>query len=123
MVFQSEKWPPTGEVNTGFIAIRCNEASLLFWKEVSEHSVVGLEHGDQSIVNGLLSKKYTHPNLRTDVFPNRFWAPSQGTQIPNDIIMHHANTTVPIIENGLPIGSIELKIRKLNQIKNLVKTL
>jgi len=91
IVFQSERWPPTGEVNAGFVAIRCNDKTFDFYNRIALMEFEKMPLGDQSAINELLQEKST--NLRWGVFPAQIWARSHGCIPPDDIVVHHANCT------------------------------
>ena len=78
-------------VNIGFIAIRCNQNSLGFWKEVYRRLLKN-KNWDQKIVNNLLYK-FNYTPLRWDRFPRTIWSWSQGKRanLKKDIHLHHAN--------------------------------
>ena len=90
-VFQSEYWPSDGTINSGFIAVNCNENTLAFWKEVNSHSAKDFQFGDQSIINMLLQKEECH--LSWHVLPNSIYAHSHRLW-PLAIALYHANCTV-----------------------------
>jgi hypothetical protein len=92
IVFQSERWPPTGEVNAGFVAIRCNDRTLDFYNRIAQIEFEKMPLGDQSAINQLLREESN--NLKWGVFPAQIWARSHGCAPPDDIVMHHANCTV-----------------------------
>jgi len=122
VVFQSE-WGDAKEVNAGFMAIRCNQKTFGFWQSVLKR-INSAEWNqpavnDQSIINDLLRKK--SGDIKYDVFPGRFWAKSHPGKPPRNILLHHANCTVPRVREGRLIGSMELKIKQLNEIRRLVE--
>lgn len=102
IVFQSEHWPPTGEVNAGFVAIRCSDRTLDFYNRVAQMEFEKMPLGDQSAINMLLQEKSN--NLEWGVFPAQIWARSHGCVPPDDIVVHHANCTAD-------------KTAKVNQLK------
>lgn len=108
LVFQSEHWPPTGEVNAGFVAIRCNDKTLDFYARVAEMKFEKMPLGDQTAINQLLRDKPF--DLRWGVFPAKIWARSHGYAPPLDIIAHHANCT----------SGTEAKVRQLKLIRRMV---
>lgn len=122
IVFQSER-DDIREVNVGFMAIRCNQKTLKFWRSVFER-INSAEWNqpdvnDQSIINDMLRKGSSE--IKYNVFSNRFWAKSHPGEPPQDILLHHANRTGPHIKNGVLIGSMELKIKQLNEIRRLIE--
>lgn len=117
IVFQSERseqWPEK-EVNGGFAVIRCNARTLSLYESVLQCDLENLPMGDQSAINDLL--KDHRSDLRWDVLPRQFWAPSHGDHPPEDIVLHHANCTMPVIRHGKAIGSIELKLEQLKEMR------
>ncbi|MFA5323008.1 MAG: putative nucleotide-diphospho-sugar transferase [Smithella sp.] len=108
IVFQSEYWPPTGDVNAGFVAIRCNDKTLDFYNRVARMEFEKMRYGDQSAMNMLLRDKAN--NLEWGVFPAQIWAKSQGNFPPGDILVHHANCT----------ASMEDKVKQLKLIRGMV---
>ncbi|MFH2069013.1 MAG: putative nucleotide-diphospho-sugar transferase [Candidatus Omnitrophota bacterium] len=122
VVFQSERGGG-GEVNAGFMAIRCNRKTIEFWqavlKRVNSSEWNQPEVNDQSIINGLLRKK--SGDIEYDIFPNCFWAKSHPGKPPRDILLHHANCTAPRLKKGRLTGSMELKIEQLSEIRRLVE--
>ena len=122
VVFQSELGDAK-EVNVGFMAIRCNQKTFEFWQSVLK-KINSAEWNqptvnDQSIINDLLRKESV--DIKYGVFPNRFWAKSHPGKPPRNIVLHHANCTGPRVKKGKLIGSMELKIKQLNEIKKLVE--
>ena len=122
VVFQSELGG-AGEVNVGFMAIRCNQKTLEFWqavlKRVNSPEWNQPAINDQSIINDLLQKE--SGDIKYDVFPSRFWAKSHPGKPPRDILLHHANCTAPRLKKGRLTGSMELKIEQLSEIRRLVE--
>ena len=108
VVFQSEGWPPSGVVNCGFMAVRCNEKTLDFYTRVARMEFEKMSHGDQSAVNNLLREESDH--LKWGVFPEQIWARSHGCPPPVDIVAHHANCTFDTAD----------KIKQLKLIRRMV---
>jgi len=108
IVFQSEWWPPTGEVNVGFVAIRCNEKTLDFYNRTARMEFEKMPLGAQSAINKLLQEKSN--NLNWGVFPAQIWARSHGCAPPDDIALHHANCTV----------NTAAKVKQLKLIRRMV---
>lgn len=108
IVFQSECWPPTGEVNAGFVAIHCNQRTLDFYDRVAEMAFEKMPLGDQTAINQLLRDE--PGDLRRGVFPAQIWARSHGCPPSADIIAHHANCT----------SGTASKIRQLKLIRRMV---
>lgn len=99
-------------VNIGFIAIRCNETTLNFWKTVRSQCKE-TKTWDQKIVNKLLyTKKYP---IKWNRFPAEIWNKSQEKAssggMPHNIILHHANCA----------GTKEEKLAQFSEVESLIK--
>ena len=101
MVFQCEYAPIIQGVNTGFMALRCNENVLNFWKSVVKiMRETRMPPKDQTIVRFLLGFYPNYPGLLPDailersikwtVFPRSVWVCTSYKAIPPHIILHHA---------------------------------
>jgi len=119
IVFQAERWPAK-EINAGFMAIRCNEKTLLFFETVLNFEIEKLRFFEQTAINKILKEQTV--DLDWDVLPNQIWAPSHGGFPPSDILLHHANCTEPRIINGKRMGSIERKIMQFKGIRKHLET-
>jgi hypothetical protein len=108
IVFQSEHWPFNGEVNTGFVAIRCSKKTLALYDRAAQLEFERMPVGDQTAVNQILTEEPT--GLDWAVFPRQIWARSHGRIPPDDIILHHANCAV----------NTQSKIRQLKGVRRLV---
>ena len=119
MVFQM--WSRSGaEINSGFMAIRCNDRSRAFFKAVAETPFEHREFADQDAINDLL-KQALLP-LRWGVFPPTLYHVRLGP-VPARIALHHAcGTPVPGIHNGRFVSSMEHKIEQMTIIRNYVQT-
>ena len=117
LVFQSEHWP-SKEINAGFIVIRCNQKTFLFFKSVLQFKLESLKYFDQSAMNQILSKNTL--NLKWDILPPQFWAMSHDTLPPKNIVLHHANCTNPIVKDGKKIGSIAQKLEQFKKVRKYV---
>jgi hypothetical protein len=104
--FQREK--PRHGVNIGFIAIKCNETTLNFWKTVREICLT-TNTWDQQVVNNLLYKN-RFP-IQWNRFPPKIWCKTQG-KIPHNIILHHANLA----------GTKSQKYNQFKKIRNIIKS-
>ena len=103
--FQREN--PRRNVNIGFIAIRCNDTTLNFWKTVRQ---VCMDNNtwDQKVVNQLLYKdKYP---IKWNRFPPRIWCRTQR-KLPKNIILHHANLA----------GTKAKKYNQFKKVASLIK--
>jgi len=122
IVFQAERWPKKEEVNVGFAVIRCNERTLALYRTASQLDLEKLPLGDQTAINDILAKNEF--DIKWDILPNQFWAMSHymydNSAPPSDVVLHHANCTVPQAVNGKHIGSIELKLQQLNLVKGYI---
>jgi hypothetical protein len=111
ILFQKEN--KQGGVNTGFIFLKCNEKTLSLWEDTifqisnfNKDSFVN----EQFIINNLLGDR---KDLKFGFFSDSIWAFS-NSPMPNNILLHHANCTVP---NGQ--SSYNLKIQQIINILNL----
>lgn len=99
-------------VNIGFIAIRCNETTLNFWKTVRSQCKE-TKTWDQKIVNKLLYKQ-KYP-IKWNRFPAEIWCKSQSSGnaggIPHNIILHHANCA----------GTKERKLHQFSKVESSIK--
>jgi hypothetical protein len=87
--FQAEK-AGTIRINTGFVAILCSPATLIFYNEMSKADLSQYRYADQTWV----SQNIRASGLRWRVFPTSIYAWSQsGPNVPADILLHHANCT------------------------------
>ena len=110
ILFQKEN--KQGGVNTGFIFLKCNEKTLSLWEDTilqisnfNKDSFVN----EQFIINNIL---INHEDLKFGFFNDSIWAFS-NSPMPNNILLHHANCTVP---NGQ--SSYELKVQQIINILN-----
>lgn len=90
-----------GGMNIGFMAMRNDDVTKLFWMDV--HSRMEKRHlpmrdggsqefdqiVDQSLVNALIYGNY-HPELKGAFLPDSFWNWSRG-ELNKNIVLHHAN--------------------------------
>lgn len=124
IVFQAEWWPQK-EVNTGFSVIRCNSKTLALYQLALESDIENLKLGDQSAINQIL--KENKIDIVWDILPKQFWATSHfmfdSSPPPANIVLHHANCTAPIIEEGEKIGSVALKLEHLENVREYVQQL
>lgn len=119
VLFQSEYWPGKN-INAGFIVTSCNHRALNFFKSVAGLKLEGLKFFEQSAMNELL--KNDSIDLRWDVLPSQFWARSQGDKPPLDIVLHHANCTIPSVKDGKKIGSMDLKLEQYKMVREYLLT-
>lgn len=122
IVFQAEWWPRK-EVNSGFAVMRCNERTLQLYQLVSEMHTENLPHANQSAINYILAQKKLH--VFWDILPNQFWAMSHyqfdSSFSPADTVLHHVNCTAPVVCNGEKIGSVELKLHQMKNVKTFLR--
>lgn len=117
MLFQEDAF---GEFCTGFFVCRANERTRRFW-ESSLRLMRDKISGDQRVANHLLrsgSCEVTAGYLpRTFWGPGqgrgerRFWTPESSLEVPDGIILHHANWA----------AGVENKVRQLQYIRSLVE--
>ena len=110
VAFQSEFWPSTGEVNTGFRIIRCNKQTLRFWGILASFTF-GDDITEQSVTNELL--RSGEAAIRWSVLPNSIYAASQGSP-PSDMALHHANCTVGP-------DSIQQKLSQFVEVRDMLR--
>lgn len=110
------------EVNIGFMIIKNNDKSKLFWQKANKtiEDLVYLDsngcqkirhrRGDgsgQFVINDILYRD--NPNIRWSTLPSSFWSKTIGNRYLNkDIYIHHANWTF----------STDQKFNQMNEIKN-----
>lgn len=124
IVYQAEHWPKK-EVNVGFAAIRCNEKTHDLYTSVLQYDLNSLPTAEQTAINEILSNN--NIGVEWDVLPNQFYAMSHymynQALPPRDVVLHHANCTVPEIINGKKIGSIELKRQQFELANKYIPSL
>lgn len=111
VVFQAEHRPFDGQVNTGFIAIKCNERTLQLWKYILNMEIEKMPFGDQSAINHIIKNELVQ--CKWGVFPNSIWAYSQGIPPPINIVLHHANAA----KRKEGQGSLDAKIDQLKMVR------
>ncbi|NNF12087.1 MAG: hypothetical protein HKN72_02620 [Gemmatimonadetes bacterium] len=108
-----------GDVNTGFMAIRCNERSLAFFEAARETPFEGRAFADQDVINDLLDDGV--PPIRWTRFPRQIYQIKLG-RVPGDIALHHAcGTPAPHVKDGRTVTSIDLKIEQLVSVRTLAE--
>lgn len=117
IVFLAEHWPKK-EINSGFMAMRCNQNTLALFEAVAKADFEKFKFHEQSALNNILNDPTM--NIKWEILPEQFWAKSHGGQPPRGIVLHHANCTTAFRKNGRIISSVELKIRQLKRIKRFV---
>lgn len=100
LVFQRHN--PQGVVCSGFFACRANQTTKDFFLMVQSMMQKNKKMSDQPAINHQLKK---HTDLAWDYLPDTFfgggtrsatskaWEPGDGLDIPEGIILHHANCT------------------------------
>jgi hypothetical protein len=110
----------------GFFICKQNLQILNFFKEVQDNlkrTMNGLRH-DQDVINEIL--KYDYCSIKKGMLPdNKYWTVANSTNgniwsgqeinVPNEIIMHHANFTIGV-ENKIKL--LELVKNKKNGLRN-----
>jgi glycosyltransferase involved in cell wall biosynthesis len=105
IAFQKEgfgKWD--GEVNTGFIAMRCNDRVRSFYDKVRDELVQNPEKNEQPVVNDLLNSE---SNLKWTMLPLEYTARSHGWPPQDNMILYHANVTVGKGGVGMKMGQFQ----------------
>lgn len=120
ILFQAEHWPQK-EINGGFMIIRCNASTLMLFELALKEKMEEMEHIDQTAINNVLKSKCI--DIKWDILPQQFWAMSHGAFPPKDIVMHHANCTIPIVRGEIKVGSIHLKLRQMELIRRYVESI
>ncbi len=85
MTFQKGEPSSNRSKNMGFIALRCDEQVLGFWKDVLEE-IKASERWEEVIVNEMLEKR---KDIEYGLFPDEIWTPLIPTR-PEGIVLHHA---------------------------------
>ncbi len=110
---------PSGTFCTGFFAHRCNEQMADFWKQVNRYMLNNYPHKcDQRAFNEVVHKT----QIKSAYLPSNFfmgagtlsgkkWNPGDKLEIPNDILMFHANYT----------AGLEKKEQLLKYVHDVVK--
>lgn len=110
IVFQKEgfgQWE--NEVNTGFVAMRCNEAVQRFYEVVEATMAAHPEKNEQPIINELLGE---FENLAWTMLPTTYGARSHGWPPQDDLLLYHANVT-----GGE--GGVRRKIEQFSEVRRL----
>jgi hypothetical protein len=108
IVFQSESWPFGGDVNLGFVCVRCNPRTLALYDATAATDFEALPIADQTALNRLLAADGGRVGWGT--FDNRIWARSQGSVPPYGILLHHANCA----------GTVAEKVDQLTEMRRVV---
>ncbi len=99
--------PKNGEMCAGFFACRGNQKNLDLWLEIrrrltdKKYLEKNPKTHDQAELNRLVRNENVY-HLKWDYLPIEFycprggWNPGRALDIPNNLIMHHANWTIGI---------------------------
>ena len=116
---------PEGVLCTGFFACRANKKTLRLWQDVKKRMQKNKLNSDQISFNQCIKKKSKkNPyDIVWDYLPNTFfgagtlaaypgylWKPGRKLEIPQGIVMHHANWT----------RGVEDKMDQLKLVQNKV---
>lgn len=114
IVFQ--RWRKAGaDVNSGFMAIRCNATSRAFLADVAAAPFEGRPYADQDVINDRLRTQGLP--LRWGLFPREVYQVMLGL-IPSSIALHHACATPPpCLRNGKKITSMDHKAAQLALVR------
>lgn len=104
------------KINAGFIVAKCNNRTLNFFESVSDIKLETLEFFEQSAMNMILDRNSL--DLKWDVLPSQFWAMSHGGNPPLDIVLHHANCTMPTVRDQKTVGSMQLKKEQYKMVRD-----
>ena len=107
--FQSEFWPPNGQINVGVMVVRCNPKTLAFFQKARAQDFSSLRFHDQTVIQNLLDAGES--DVRWGVLPAEFWAYSHGGMPPDGLLLHHANGE----------GVLAKKIEQLNAVRHYVQ--
>lgn len=78
------------DVNAGFILIRCNEATVVFFEKVKFGMLASPSENEQSVINKILAGT---SEFRWEKLPWSFFAKSHCWPPPSDAYIYHANAT------------------------------
>ena len=95
IAFQKERIEG-GEVNTGFIALRCNERVKAFFKKVSRLMADHRDWNEQKVINDLIlnDDQWRNDRLGWAYLPLSFYARTHGWPPLIDAVLYHANCTI-----------------------------
>ena len=94
-------------LNIGFMSIRCNSITLLFWETVLYY-IINHNLSDKVIVNDLAINKGYLFSLKFTTFSSQIW--NSGYNMPKGIYLHHANI----------IGTQQDKFKDMKRVINLL---
>ncbi len=101
-----------GDVNTGFIALRCNSDIHHFFERV-RNMVVESGRNEQPVVNELIDTGQME-GLGIGRFSHSFYAATHGPP-PENIILHHANDTAALPHKP----SLQQKLEQLHSVRHM----
>jgi hypothetical protein len=117
----------SGHLCGGFFACRANDKTLALWKDIKEYCLKNKSSHDQRALNFILNgfKPYNKNNkygIKWDYFPfefygpgpelwDVFWKPGMKLQVPENILVHHANWAI----------GVKNKIRQMKYVKKVIE--
>lgn len=107
--FQSEARDPGGDINAGFVLMRCNEPVKALYEAVAAAMIASGRINDQDALNRLLREDGA-PNWA--YLPGSFFARSHGWPPRRDYHLYHANCT----DGADGVGQ---KIRQFRELETL----
>lgn len=105
IIFQKEN--RNSGINTGFIYLKCSQKTHNFWELVEkkmQEYCSGQFVNEQAIINNEINNS----NLKWKLFNDELWAYS-NQPVPENVLIHHANCTVPLFNKS----SLQLKCEQL----------
>lgn len=133
IVFQQDS--PRNDLCAGFFAMHCNESTMKLWKKVRGVLQVNLDTHDQAVLNSMifwstrLSRllgrfgihlrgplSFLKYGLLPDSFftPGRYtgnvWTPGMDIDLPDSILVHHANWTVGTANKVAQLEYVKSKV-------------
>ena len=107
-----------GEMCAGFFACRGNQKNLDLWVEIKKRlSDKNNKTHDQAELNKLVKKDNVY-NLQWDYLPLEFycprggWSPGKTLDLPENIVMHHANWTIGISNKLVQLDYVRKNVYK-----------
>lgn len=119
---------PNGTICSGFFVLRSNDKTLNLWQDISK-DIGGVRGDDQDCLNRFLNPHralrfiskngWNRYQIKWEYLPKEFlsggtlsgkhWVPGLPMEIPEDIVIHHANWTV----------GLQNKIAQLEYVRDL----
>jgi len=103
MILQAEN--SEGNINTGFIYMRCSEKTYNFWKHI-EDEMVSFKSGEFVNEQAIVNRDIRSSELKWRLFESSIWAYSN--EKPSIVYLHHANHTPP----STNVSSYQLKCQQ-----------